>query len=60
TELAGYMDGLDPKKLRGCLDSEATKGRVDADNAQAQKAGVNSTPSIFVNGVLVTTTRSPA
>ena len=51
-ELAGYVDGLDAAKFRSCLDSEATKAQVDADRAQAQKAGVNATPSVFVNGVL--------
>ncbi|MFC4453248.1 DsbA family protein [Deinococcus sonorensis] len=51
--LAGYVDGLDADKLRSCLDSEATKDRVAADTAQANKAGVTGTPSVFVNGVLV-------
>ncbi|WP_425147392.1 DsbA family protein [Deinococcus sp.] len=52
-ELADYVDGLDAAKFKGCLDSEATKAQVDADRAQATNAGVNATPSIFVNGVLV-------
>ncbi|WP_424949327.1 DsbA family protein [Deinococcus sp.] len=52
-ELAGYVDGVDAAKFKTCLESEATKGQVDADNAQATKAGINSTPNIFVNGASV-------
>ncbi|ULH15924.1 DsbA family protein [Deinococcus sp. KNUC1210] len=51
-ELAGYVDGLDAAKFKTCLDSEATKAQVDADKAQANKAGVNATPSVFINGTL--------
>ena len=51
-ELAGYVDGIDAAKFKTCVDTEATKSQVDADNAQATKAGVNATPSVFVNGVL--------
>ncbi|AWN24124.1 disulfide bond formation protein DsbA [Deinococcus irradiatisoli] len=52
-ELSGSVDGLDPAKMRECLDSDATKTRVEADKQQAIKAGVNGTPSVFVNGKLV-------
>ena len=51
-ELGGYVDGLDAAKFKTCVDTEATKSQVDADTAQANKAGVNATPSVFVNGVL--------
>ena len=51
-ELAGYVDGLDAAKFKTCLDGDTTKTQVDADKAQANKAGVNATPSVFVNGVL--------
>jgi protein-disulfide isomerase len=49
-DLAGNVEGLDQVKFKACLDSEATKAQVEADNAQANKAGVAGTPSIFVNG----------
>ncbi len=52
-ELSGSVDGLDPAKMRICLDTDATKARVEADKQQAVNAGVNGTPSVFVNGVLV-------
>lgn len=49
-DLAGSVEGLDLTKFKTCLDSAATKAQVDADTAQANKAGVAGTPSIFVNG----------
>ncbi|MGY2892136.1 DsbA family protein [Deinococcus sp. UYEF24] len=51
-DLGTYVDGLDAAKFKTCVDTEATKAQVDADYAQATKAGVNATPSVFVNGVL--------
>jgi protein-disulfide isomerase len=53
TELAGYVDGLDPARLRACLDSGAATKRVQAGYDQGRRLGVNATPSVFVNGVLV-------
>ncbi|TSA81081.1 DsbA family protein [Deinococcus detaillensis] len=53
-ELAGSVDGLDMAKFKTCLDTDATKARVEADKKQATDAGVNATPSVFVNGVLTT------
>jgi protein-disulfide isomerase len=52
-ELAGYIDGIDAAKFKTCLETNATKAKVDADSAQASKAGINSTPSVFVNGQLI-------
>ena len=49
-ELAGNVEGLDAAKFATCLDTDATAARVEADKKQAEGAGVNSTPSIFVNG----------
>ena len=49
-ELAANVEGLDSEKFATCLDTDATAARVDADEAQAERAGVNSTPSVFVNG----------
>ena len=55
-ELSGSVDGIDPAKLRQCLDAETTKARVEADKQQALKAGVRGTPSVFVNGTQVNAT----
>ncbi|GGJ62214.1 DsbA family protein [Deinococcus aquiradiocola] len=52
-DLGTYVDGLDAAKFKDCLDNDRTKPQVDADNAQATKAGVNATPSVFVNGQLI-------
>ena len=51
-ELAGNVDGIDTVKLRSCLDAGTNAAKVDTGEAQATKAGVNGTPSVFVNGVL--------
>ena len=53
-ELAGNVDGIDTARLRACLDAGSNAAKVDAGEAQAVKAGVNATPSVFVNGVLTT------
>ncbi len=50
TELAGLVDGIDTNKLGTCLNGNDTRARVDADRAVGMKAGVNSTPNVFVNG----------
>ncbi|UBV41729.1 DsbA family protein [Deinococcus taeanensis] len=49
-DLAGNLEGLDQGRFAECLDSDATAARVDADEAQVNKAGVNHTPTVFVNG----------
>ncbi|CAM3371571.1 thioredoxin domain-containing protein [Deinococcus saxicola] len=49
-ELASNVEGIDQTKFAGCLDTDATAARVDAMEKQAVDAGVNSTPTIFVNG----------
>ncbi len=45
--------GLDMNKFNQCLDSEKFKAEVDKDLADGSKAGVNGTPSSFVNGQLI-------
>ena len=52
-ELAGSVDGIDPAKFKTCLESDATKTRVDADETQGNDAGVNGTPTAYVNGVSI-------
>jgi protein-disulfide isomerase len=42
--------GLDAAKLVACADSPEAKGFVSAAVDQFQKAGVNGTPSFFLNG----------
>ncbi len=42
--------GLDQAKFDQCLDSNTHQARVREGAAQGEALGVNSTPSIFVNG----------
>ena len=42
--------GLDEKKFKDCFDNQKTKDRVEADMAEARKAGVRGTPTLFING----------
>ncbi len=49
-ELATNVEGIDQTAFATCLDSDATADRVDAMEKQASDAGVNSTPTVFVNG----------
>ena len=54
--LAANVEGLDSGKFGTCLDTDATLARVQEQKKMAEAAGVNSTPSIFVNGKLVNVT----
>ncbi|GGO28901.1 DsbA family protein [Deinococcus humi] len=49
-DLAGNVEGIDQTRFATCLDTDATAARVDADEKQAMDAGVNHTPTVFVNG----------
>ncbi|MDA3628914.1 thioredoxin domain-containing protein [Saccharopolyspora sp. WRP15-2] len=42
--------GLDMDKFRADVNSPQVKAKIDADVADGEKAGVNSTPTIFING----------
>ena len=42
--------GLDAAKFNACVDSHATKARVEADMRAGEEAGVNGTPAFFING----------
>jgi protein-disulfide isomerase/uncharacterized membrane protein len=42
--------GLDIPRFRTCLDDPATKDRVVADVDAGARAGVSSTPTLFING----------
>jgi protein-disulfide isomerase/uncharacterized membrane protein len=48
-ELASAI-GLDANAFGNCLASPATLDRVKADIAEAVKAGVKATPTVFING----------
>lgn len=52
-DLAGSVEGIDQAKFNTCLDNDETAAAVEADKQQAEKAGVSGTPSVFVNGKLV-------
>ena len=45
--------GLDAGAFERCLEDPATQARVTADIEAATRAGVNSTPTLFINGRLV-------
>jgi protein-disulfide isomerase/uncharacterized membrane protein len=45
--------GLDARAFEQCLDDPATRARVTADIEAASRAGVSSTPTLFINGRLV-------
>lgn len=47
---AGNM-GMDSSKFKSCLDSNKYDKKVSSDLSDGQKAGVNGTPTVFVNGV---------
>ena len=42
--------GLDMSKFNQCLDSEKYKNEVEKDFTDGSAAGVNGTPTLFVNG----------
>jgi protein-disulfide isomerase len=42
--------GLDMEKFKSALDSGKFKSKIDADMADASKAGVRGTPSFLING----------
>lgn len=49
---AGYAAdlGLDVERFRSDFDSDDARDRVTADYTEGVKAGINSTPSFFING----------
>ncbi|TNE86875.1 MAG: DsbA family protein [Deltaproteobacteria bacterium] len=49
----GAEIGLDGDKFSACLASGKYEPLVKADSEQGQKLGVNSTPTFFINGLLV-------
>ncbi|KEF35128.1 DSBA oxidoreductase [Deinococcus sp. RL] len=49
-ELAQNVEGLDQARFATCLDNDETAAAVEADTAQARRANVGGTPTVFVNG----------
>ena len=45
--------GMDAKKFDTCLDSGRYVEQVQNDQREGQRAGVNGTPAVFINGVLL-------
>ncbi len=45
--------GLDATKFNPCLDADTFASSIAADMTEGQKLGVNSTPSVYINGRLV-------
>jgi len=49
----GVDAGIDRLRLAACIDSKASLPRIEAATREAEKLGVTSTPTSFVNGRLV-------
>jgi protein-disulfide isomerase len=43
-------NALEPIQLSACLDNRATEAEVDRSIAEARMLGINSTPTLYVNG----------
>ena len=54
-QIEGYARriGLDMKRFKADLESEAVKAQVEADRRLARRAGVRGTPTVFINGRLL-------
>ena len=42
--------GLEPIQLGSCIEGKATEAEVDRSMAEARSLGINSTPTMFING----------
>jgi protein-disulfide isomerase len=45
--------GLDMTKFNACFEANRYKDQIEQDKADGEKAGVQGTPSVFVNGTLI-------
>jgi protein-disulfide isomerase len=52
---AGKTAGLDTAKMQRDLASEECKSRIAADMRELERFGVNGTPTLFINGSMLTT-----
>lgn len=46
----GKTKSLEPIQLAACMENKATEGEVNKSQAEGRALGVNSTPTLFVNG----------
>jgi len=46
----GRKAGLDLRAFRRCLEDPGARAALDAEVAEANRLGVDSTPSVYVNG----------
>ena len=55
-KIAEWAQGkqLDPVKLNGCIESRATEAEINASIAEARILKVSSTPTLFINGRMLT------
>jgi len=49
-KVARGVPGMDAARFNACFKSRSQQARVEADKADAEKAGVRGTPAFFVNG----------
>ena len=49
-EWAKDAKGVDALQLTSCMDNKATEAEVDKDMAEGHALGVDSTPTLFING----------
>jgi len=49
-EYSSKLPGIDALKLTRCIDSKETAGEVNDSIAEGKALGVNSTPTLFING----------
>ena len=49
-QIAALVPGLNAATFATCLDSDKNTKVVQSDSVEAQRRGVNSTPSFFING----------
>lgn len=54
TEIAENVDGVNRDDLRKCIDERGAREIVAADNALGRRLGVTGTPTVFVNGLKLT------
>lgn len=52
TNIAGQL-GMNTTQFQSCLSSNKYQKSVDGDLADGQKAGVNGTPTLFINGYML-------
>lgn len=52
TNIAGTL-GMNTSQFQSCLNSKKYDKNVSGDLADGQKAGVNGTPTVFVNGISI-------